>query len=175
MVRDEAGPDAPYRERVMVVQAYGVPNPIRRPRRRRKAKAVDHAAPETVPVLRVTVAGSDRFADQKGASTWLDEIADDVEHRADYARDGLDAFNRALDALHELTEDPAIGPVDIGSSLAVRIGFGTGDQVADGEWTEARQLPSFQREVGLDRHRQVALRLAGKDEDDPDDGASLLN
>jgi hypothetical protein len=61
-----------------------------------------------------------------------------------------------------------IGDVGVGNALVVRIGFGAGEELADGHWTEARQLPSPgpRRHEQLDPQRQVANRLAGRSDDD---------
>ena len=52
-------------------------------------------------------------------------------------------------------------------ALAIRIGYGTGDQLADGRWTEAEQLPPppASRRDKLDPQEQVARALSGRAED----------
>lgn len=136
---------------------------------RRRAKPVEPpAAPETVPVTRVTVARSEPFVDAAGAQSWLDETASDGKRRSAEAREALELLNRALDALREAAEDPLVSEVGLSGALAIRIGYGTGEELADGNWTEARQLPEPPQppHLELDPQQKVAESLAGRGEDE---------
>jgi hypothetical protein len=147
------------------VQTLGAPHPESRLRRRR-ARAVDSPAhPETVPVTRVTVAGGEPFEDDRAARRWLEATADDPGARVAEARSAVALLNRALAALREATEDPLIHDAGASQALAIRIGWGTGDQLADGEWTEAAQLPPppTPRRASLDPQEQVARALSGRE------------
>ena len=53
---------------------------------------------------------------------------------------GLAVLNRALHAFRLVTADPYLAPVGRHQALVARIGFGAGEQVADGLWTEASEL-----------------------------------
>ncbi len=157
-------------ERVLVVTTLGAPFPGRRGGRKRKAKAVESPAePEHVPVTRLTVARSEPFDDASGASAWLERIAGDQRERAAAAVDAVAVVNRALGALREAAEDPLVHDVGATTALAVRIGFGSGEQIADGAWTEARQLPPppTPRREQLDPHQRVAAELAGREPEEP--------
>jgi hypothetical protein len=156
---------------VLIVQTFGAPHPAKRPRRRRKAKPVEPPAePETVPVTRVTVAEAKPFESPEAAAAWLEETASDQRRRIDHALEGVELLNTALGALREAAEDPLIADVGAANALVIRIGFGSGEELADGEWTEARQLPppGPRRHEQLDPQRQVANRLAGREDDEED-------
>jgi hypothetical protein len=77
----------------------------------------------------------------------------------------VELLNRALEALREATEDPLIHDVGASQALAIRIGWGTGEQLADGDWTEAQQLPPppTPRRASLDPQEHVARVLSGRE------------
>jgi hypothetical protein len=125
-----------------------------------------------VPVTRITVAEAAPFDGEKAAAAWLERTLNDGKALNDGAREAVDLINVALAALREAAGDPLIGDVGVSNALVVRIGFGTGEELADGHWTEARQLPSPgpRRHEQLDPQRQVANRLAGREPDeDPEE------
>ena len=49
-------------------------------------------------------------------------------------------LNRALHAFRLVTADPYVNTVAKHHALVARLGFGAGEQVADGLWTDAREL-----------------------------------
>jgi protein gp37 len=68
------------------------------------------------------------------ASTWLESARDDdVGQR-------IEVLNRALHAFRLVTADPYLNLVSRRQALVARIGFGAGEQVADGRWAEAVEL-----------------------------------
>jgi hypothetical protein len=50
-------------------------------------------------------------------------------------------------------------------AMATRIGYGSGEQVADGDWEEARELPppELKRSMLLTPQQRLAALLAGRD------------
>ncbi len=54
--------------------------------------------------------------------------------------EGLAVLNRALHAYRIATADPRAGGVRRRDALVARLGYGAGEQVADGLWTDAREL-----------------------------------
>ena len=54
--------------------------------------------------------------------------------------EGLAVLNRALHAYRIATVDPRAGGVRRRDALVARLGYGAGEQVADGLWTDAREL-----------------------------------
>ncbi len=53
---------------------------------------------------------------------------------------GLSVVNQALHAYRLVTADPHVHAVGRTQALVARIGYGEGEQVADGLWTDAREL-----------------------------------
>jgi hypothetical protein len=124
--------------------------------------------PDTVPVTRVTIARSERFDGERAATRWLDETADDPERRVAEAKVAVALLNRALAAVREAAEDPLVHDVGASQALAIRIGYGTGEEVADGRFTEARRLPPppTPRRASLDPQQHVAEVLGGREPKD---------
>ena len=65
--------------------------------------------------------------------------------------DGLDVLNRALHAFRLVTADPYLHPVGRRQAIVARVGFGAGEQVADGLWTDARELTAPERPAAARR------------------------
>jgi hypothetical protein len=124
----------------LVLATLGAPE-----RRRRLAKRKRQAEPEPEPTLvstgRATIIEvGDPFPSESEAGAWLRE-AGEAELEA-----GIEVLNRALHAFRLVTADPYVHPVGRQHALVARIGFGAGEQVADGTWTDAREmLPAADR------------------------------
>jgi len=119
---------------VLVIATLGAPE-----RRRLLAKRKRNAQPEPDPTPvatgRATVIDVGApFSDEPGARAWLAR-ADEQD-----VADGLAVLNHALHAFRLVTADPYLHPVGRVQALVARLGFGAGEQVADGLWTEAREL-----------------------------------
>lgn len=162
-VREGGAPD-----RVLVIQTLGAPHPAQRPGRRRRGKlkpVEPPAEPETVPVTRAMVCTGEPFESEQAASEWLEQISHEPKRVNAEVKEALAVLNRALTALREAAEDPLVHEVGIPGTLSIRIGYGSGEQVADGVWTEARQLPPAPaaKHEELDPHHRVATELAGRE------------
>ena len=68
------------------------------------------------------------------AQAWLDRAGED-ELAADLA-----VLNRALHAFRLATADPYLNAVGRRQALVARVGYGAGEEVAEGLWTSAREL-----------------------------------
>jgi hypothetical protein len=124
--------------------------------------------PEQVPITRVTVTGVS-FEDASSGSDWLKRTLADRERGAQELRDATRIVNRALNALRAEARDPLVQEIGVTKALAVRLGHGTGDELAEGRWTEASQLPPPHRGrlEDVDPQSRVAAVLAGRDEVHP--------
>jgi len=153
-------------ERVLIVQTLGAP---RGGGRRRRPQPVDTGDPEAVPVTRVMVAAGRELDSKRDASAWLDSATGDAEARAAEVRSATRLINRALNALRAEARDPLVQDIGASRALAVRLGYGTGEQLADGGWTEARELPPPRRGrlEDVDPQTRVAAVLAGREEVHP--------
>jgi hypothetical protein len=173
-VRDGEPGDDDFRERVLVVQTLGAAHPSQKRRNRGPGRAKKASSPPPVPevpVTRATVADSKPFEGESEAKAWLKAVTGNPKRRAEHARDALDVLNRALETLRRHSEDPLVGDASFHHALIVRIGYGSGEQLADGEWTEAREMPSSPtpRHADLDAQRKTAVELAGREPDEAEE------
>jgi len=153
-------------ERVLIVQELDAPRPQRRGRRR--ARPVEPGEPESVPVTRVTVTGVALDGASEG-SDWLRETIRDRKRATEQLRAATRIVNRALSALRAEAKDPLVQDIGATRALAIRVGHGTGDELAEGRWTEASQLPPPPRGrlEDVDPQSRVAAVLAGRDDVHP--------
>lgn len=148
---------------MLIVETIGAPRPSRR--RRRRPRQVDPAEPDEVPVTRVTVTAAEELADPEQASAWLESVAGDARRRAAEVRSATLLVNRALHALRAGAADPMVADVAATRALAIRIGYGSGEELAEGRWTAARELPPPKRarHEEVEPQSRVAAVLAGRD------------
>jgi hypothetical protein len=128
----------------------------RRARGRRTRPAEEDAAP--VDVARVSVIGAEPLADPEG---WLAHAGEETVAEA------LPVLEAAFHAHRVATADPHRGEPAPRHPLATRVGYGTGEEVADGRWTEARELrpprDKVKREAALRPQERFAALLAARD------------
>jgi hypothetical protein len=101
------------------------------------------------------------FADDADAARWLDEAGEDQ------LAEDLTVLNWALFSFRLATADPYHRPVSREHLLVARVGYGAGEQVADGLWAQARELiaPSRRQRRSQVLHPQARLaRLLGRRE-----------
>ena len=138
-------------EHVLVLATLGAPQRHRLRGRRPRRAAPD---PAPVPIARATLVAARAFADQRAAERWLRAATDDRDAAAARVRDAVAVLNRVLHLHRAATADPHVREVDADQALVVRVGFGDGEQVADGHWLRAVE-PPLQR---AGRRREAALR-----------------
>ena len=157
LAREEEG------DRVLIVQGFGVPKPTSRLAKR--PRAVEPDEEESIPLTRVTVAFPDRFDGKREAESWLEETAGNAERRHAAVRSATLLVNRALNALRAGARDPLVQDVGATRALAIRVGFGDGDEIAEGRWREARELarPRSGRLDDVDPQERVAAVLSGRE------------
>lgn len=153
-------------ERVLIVQELGAARPARRGRRR--ARPVEPGAPEQVPVTVVTVTGETKESAEEG-SAWLQQVTRDGERGAQEVRAATRIVNRALSAVRAGAQNPLVQEIGASRALTVRLGHGSGDELAEGRWTEAVELPQPRpaRLDDVDTQSRVAAVLAGRDQIHP--------
>jgi hypothetical protein len=130
------------------------------PRRRRRARPADAGA-TPVDVTRATVIGAAALDDEAQADAWLKDDASALVGPA------LAVLNRALHARRIAAADPYASEVALRHALVTRVGYGTGEQVAEGRWSAARDLPPerprIAREAALRPEERFAALLSGRD------------
>ena len=127
-------------ETVLVVETLAAPAPPRR--RRRRPREIDpQVLPATVPLARTTVIrASHSFAAEEEVQRWLNEVLEDESSLDALVTESVAVVSRALHVNAVVSENPPPAPISPEHAAAVRIGFGSGEQVANGEWTAAREL-----------------------------------
>ncbi len=130
--------------------------------RRRQREAPPEPEPAPVSTGKATVIDVGRpLAGEDEARAWLRTAG------GDFLAAGLAVLNRALHAFRLVTADPYLNAVSDGQALVARIGFGAGEEVADGLWTEARELlgprPRQRRLKTLQPQARLAAVLSGRE------------
>jgi hypothetical protein len=134
-----ADPDAEP-EHILVLRTSGAtPRPLIGRRRPRRSEGGDE--PAAVPLVRATVIRAEPFETDEGAAEWLDRMRRDRDALYEEAEAAAGELNALLRAHRAAAADPAARDVAPGGANAVRIGYGSGDQVAEGHFAEAYELP----------------------------------
>ena len=159
MVRRFAGDDV---QQILVVG--GLSAARRRPRREARVRRAS-ADPEAVEITRATVIEAAPLGDLEAADAWLAEAS--AENFLQVTEAALRLLNRAV-AGHRLASlDPWVSDADPARAIGFRVGYGTGEQVAEGDWESARELPRPEpratRSALLAPQERVAGLLGGRD------------
>jgi hypothetical protein len=126
---------------VLVVATSGAsPTPPRR-RRRRPRRAEPTPTPVTLPLSRFTaVRASESFDSEEDAARWLEAAVGAEEAIDALVAEGIDLVNRALHARAVAAADPRSQELDPKHAATVRIGYGSGEQVAHGDFAAAHEV-----------------------------------
>lgn len=143
---------------MLVLTTVGAPRPPGR--RRRRARDADPDAEATpLAVSRATaIRAFAPFGSIAEAADWLD-AASEAEDTADVlVSEGIELLNRALHAQAVSAADPHAHELTAERAVAVRIGYGSGEQTADGLYTAAREIDVWASGASRRRRRQEDLR-----------------
>lgn len=151
----DGGPDGA--QSVLVVETLGAPSPPGR-RRRRASEANPDATPAALPLARATaVRAFEPFDSADGAAGWLERVVADEETVAALVAEGIGLLNRALFAQATASADPRGSEASPERAVRVRIGYGSGEEVAAGRFAVALDVDA--RPPGpRRRHREEQLR-----------------
>jgi hypothetical protein len=120
---------------VLVVATLGAPERRRTLGKKGKREAPPEPEPFLVTTGRATVVDVGApFATEAEGNAWLQQVGE-----PDLAA-ALAVLNRALHAFRLVTADPYLNPIGRDQALVARLGYGAGEQVADGLWTDAVEL-----------------------------------
>ncbi len=130
------------------------------PRRRRRSRRADPAAgPAPLPLARVTAVRSFApFEGEREAAAWLEQAAEAEDTADTLIADGVELLNRALHAHAVAAADPYGHELTPERAVAARIGFGSGEEIADGRFSEAREVDVWASAASRRRRRQEDLR-----------------
>jgi hypothetical protein len=113
--------------------------------------------PQNVPaetgLSRATIVDSTAI-DEPAAQAWLDGL--DREAAEDAVDEGLRVLNLAIRTHRAAAADPMIREVGAEQALAIRAGYGIGEEVAEGAWTSARELDQRESKRKSRRERRIA-------------------
>jgi hypothetical protein len=157
-------------ESVLVLSTLGAPERRRLAgarsggsRGRGRGRRIESAEPEPVPTARATVVRGTPFPTRDEAAGWL--ASADLDAELDSA---IAVLNRALHAHRVAAADPYVTEVSAERALVVRIGYGSGEEVAEGRFGECVELPRSgrrraRRSMEAPEERFAAL-LGGREE-----------
>ena len=168
----DAGEDGA--QSVLVVETLGAPAPPGR-RRRRPGEADPDDDATALPLARATaVRAFAPFASSCEAAAWLATAVAEEESIDALVAEGIGLLNRALFARAAAAADPDGAELAPEAAIRVRVGVGSGDEVASGRFTEARDVdvraPTSRRrrrEVELRPQERVAAVLGRRERIDP--------
>jgi hypothetical protein len=153
VVRRYAGDDV---RQVLVIGGFDAPRRLRR--RSRRADP----GPTSVELTRATVIDATPL---ESADAWLERASGD--DRARVIGEALELLNRAVAGQRIASADPWLADADLAHALVCRVGYGSGEQVAEGDWEAARELPlpgpPSARSLVLSPQERLAALLAGRD------------
>jgi hypothetical protein len=150
-------------EHVLVLQTVAALPRRSRLSRRRARRAHPEPEASTVPVTRATLIAAVPLADEDAAVGWL--AAADLTREV---RAAVDVLNGVLHAERIVRADPFVREIAPEQALALRVGVGRGEDVAEGRWSDARALPPLatarpRRTRALRPQERLAALLAGRD------------
>lgn len=158
MLRPHAGEDASH---VVVLATLGAPQ-RRWLSRSRRPRSIDPKPPvEAVTVTRATVIDVLPLDTEAAANAWLRGVDGEAETAA-----ALTVLNRVIAAHRIAADDPGARDVTRTTTLVVRVGYGAGEEVADGRHTAAVELPApraERRAAALRSQERLSALLSGRD------------
>ncbi len=156
MLRGHAGEPA----HILVLRTLGAPQRRLLGRRGRARPAAPSPAPAPVTTARATLIAARPLTEP--GRRWL--ASADLAAEADRA---IAVLNAVLHAHRIAAADPAVRPITRTQALVVRVGVGGGEQVADGRWAEAVEVPPARgggrRESVLRPQERLAAILGARD------------
>lgn len=142
---------------MLVLRQTGAP--VARKRRRNRGAQADGGA-TAVTVTRVTaIRAFSPFDDEEEAARWLEEACEAEDTVEVLVAEGLALLNRALHAQAVASGSPnSRNELAAEQAERVLIGYGSGEEAADGRFTEAREADLSPRRSSRRRRREEELR-----------------
>jgi hypothetical protein len=151
-----ASEEAP--EHVIVLRTQGAPQ--RGVLRGRVPRKREDGEVEAVPTVRASVVRAAPFASHEEAEAWLGGLRSSKGTLEEEAARGASALNRFLRAHRAAAADPWGRDISPEHALVVRVGYGDGDQLAEGRYSAAYELPRKPRASRKREDLAPAERLA---------------
>jgi len=148
-----------------VLRTLGAPE--RRRRDRKGRDLTEGAEPEPVPITRASLIRAEPFGSGEDASAWLDSLRADADLAAAELEHAAGLLNHVLHSHRVAAADPYARDVSPDAALVVRIGYGAGEQAADGRferaWEPPRERPRRARRSMEAPDERFALLLGGRE------------
>jgi hypothetical protein len=138
--------------------------------RRERPTDAGEGAPEPLTATRLTVVRSRQKMEAAEAQRWLEDIKRDRDRRDDFVAEGVTVLNRAIHAQRAASMDPYLQDVAAEKASVIRVGYGRGEEVADGAWSAALRVPASpsprrrRRVDALRPQERVASVLGGREQ-----------
>ncbi len=124
---------------MLALKTLGAPQ--RRRLRGRRGQTVTDGDTEPVPTSRATAIRAAPFHDETAAAAWLDAVRSSETGPDEELADALKTVNRALAAHRAARATPYARDVSAEGALVIRVGYGSGEAVAEGQFAQAWELP----------------------------------
>jgi hypothetical protein len=143
---------------VLVLQTIAAPpRPSRRRRRPRESEAA--APPPEVPLARaMAIRAFEPFDGPEEAKAWLETTLASEEATDSVVEAGIALVNDALHAHAVAAADPYVAALTADRAVGVRVGYGSGDETAEGTYREAGEIDVWATGASRRRRRQEDLR-----------------
>lgn len=159
------------RQSVLVVKTLGAPTAAGRRRRQRPREADPEASLPDLPLTRATaIRAFTPFSSAEEAAGWLDAALASEDEVDGLVAEGLVLLNRALHAQATASADPYGHELASAQALLVLVGVGSGEEVAAGRFSLAREVDMHggasrrqRREAELRPQERVAAVLGGRE------------
>jgi hypothetical protein len=168
VTRPEGEPDAA--PDVLAVRTLGAARARSRRRRGRPVPLEREPGAAPLQLTRVTLVKARPLEREDEAADWLSRVSSEERLAEQLLAETTRTVNRALLAHRVAAPDPYATDIHPARSVAVRFGYGTGEDVADGRWRAAVELPETQRRGlrselidSVGAQERVAAVLGGRD------------
>ncbi|HYP55583.1 MAG TPA: hypothetical protein VEQ41_04685, partial [Solirubrobacterales bacterium] len=139
-------------------------------RRRRRAREAESGAPNpALPLTRATaIRAYEPFETEEAAGRWLEEAVATEGGVDALVAEGIRLVNEALHAQAAAAADPYLGETTAERAVVVRLGYGSGEEVASGRFSLAREVDvrggrRHGREEELRPQERMAAALGGRE------------
>jgi hypothetical protein len=145
-------------ETVLVLQQIGAPPLPQRRRRRGRGTQADPEPPSLSLTRATVIRAAFPFESPVDAARWLDEACEAEDTVEVLASEAVATLNRALHAQAVTAADPRGRELSPEQAERILLGYGSGEETADGRFTDARKIDLTPRTASRRRQQEEELR-----------------